>query len=553
MQDEGLSGMTRLRFALAQLNYMVGDIDGNVDKIIAAALRARDELRSDAVVFSELAVSGYPPDDLLLRDDFVLACRQGLERIRKAVCGIEVIIGFPERYEGRIYNSAAVLSDGQIKLIYRKHHLPNYGVFDEKRYFHPGDAPGLFVIKGVPVGLSVCEDIWHPGPVEHGVRAGARLMLNINASPFHIGKIAEREAAVHARIAKTEVPVLYANQVCGHDELVFDGASFVMNHHGEVVRRLPEFEEALEMAEFEWNGDRVTPLEGSVAPVDTESASIAKAVALAIRDYTHKNRFDGVVLGLSGGIDSSVVLTLAAEALGDDKVEAVMMPSRFTAQISLEDAKTLADNLGVSYRVIPIEPAFQSFLQLLEQEFSGRPWDVTEENIQARCRGIILMAISNKFGRLVLSTGNKSEMSVGYATLYGDMAGGFAPIKDVLKGKVYALAEYLNRDRERIPRRILTRPPSAELAPDQKDEDSLPPYSVLDAILEMYVEQDLSIDQIIKAGYDEATVIRVVAMVDMNEYKRRQAPPGVRITARAFGRDRRYPITNGFRPGRSLK
>ncbi len=542
--------MTRLRCALAQLNYTVGDIDGNVEKIIAAAKKARDELCADVVVFTELAVSGYPPDDLLLRQDFLSACRQGLERIRQSVSGIEVIAGYPEQYQGKVYNSAAVLSDGQIKLIYRKHHLPNYGVFDEKRYFHPGDAPGLFLLKGVPVGLSVCEDIWHPGPVEHCVRAGARLVININASPFHIGKISEREAAVHSRIAGTEVPVVYVNQICGHDELVFDGASFVMDHQGEVVSRLPEFEEAMDTTDFVWNGENVMPVKGPVDPVDDESASIAKAVVLAIRDYTRKNCFDGVVLGLSGGIDSSVVLTLATEALGPDQVEAVMMPSRFTADMSLEDAKALADNLGINYRVISIEPAFQSFLGLLEQEFSGRPWDVTEENIQARCRGIILMAISNKFGRLVLSTGNKSEMSVGYATLYGDMAGGFAPIKDVLKGKVYALAEYLNRGREVIPWRVITRPPSAELAPDQKDEDSLPPYSILDAILEMYVEQDRSITEIIDAGFEEAIVLRVVNMVDRNEYKRRQAPPGVRITKRAFGRDRRYPITNGFRPGK---
>ncbi len=541
--------MTRLRCALAQLNYMVGDIDGNVDKIVAAARRARDELGADAVVFTELAVSGYPPDDLLLRQDFLDACRRGLECIRRSVSGIEVVVGFPERCEGRIYNSAAVLRDGRIKLIYRKRHLPNYGVFDEKRYFQPGDAPGLFLLGGIPVGLSVCEDIWHPGPVEQCVRAGARLVINLNASPFHIGKVAEREAAVHARIAVAEVPVIYVNQICGHDELVFDGASFVMDRRGEVVSRLPEFEEAMDVVEFEWDGKKVTPVKGPVDPVDDESASIAKAVVLAIRDYTRKNRFDGVVLGLSGGIDSSVVLTLATEALGADQVEAVMMPSRFTAEMSLEDARALADNLGVKYRVIPIEPAFQSFLGLLEGEFSGRPWDVTEENIQARCRGIILMAISNKFGRLVLSTGNKSEMSVGYATLYGDMAGGFSPLKDVLKGKVYALAEYLNRGREVIPRRVITRPPSAELAPDQKDEDSLPPYSILDAILEMYVERDCSIGEMIDAGFEEHMVLRVVNMVDRNEYKRRQAPPGVRITRRAFGRDRRYPITNGFRPG----
>ena len=540
--------MIRLRFTLAQLNYLVGDIEGNVAKIIAAAERARDEFHADAVVFTELAISGYPPDDLLLRDDFVRACRMGLERIRQKVRGIEVVVGFPEKARGCLYNSAAVLRDGQIRLVYRKHHLPNYGVFDEKRYFHSGDMPGLFVLKGVPVGVSICEDIWHPGPVECSVRAGARLMLNINASPFHIRKVAEREAVVHARIVVTGVPVLYVNQVCNQDELVFDGASFVMNGDGRVVCRLPEFEQTLQTAEFDWDGEKVHAVPGEVAKVDDEITSIRKAIVLAIRDYTHKNGFNGVVIGLSGGIDSSVVLCLASEALGPENVEAVMMPSRFTSEISLEDAKTLAANLGVKYRVIPIEPAFQAFLQMLEDEFAGRPWDVTEENIQARCRGITLMAISNKFGRLVLSTGNKSETSVGYATLYGDMAGGYAPIKDVMKLKVYALAEQINREREVIPRRVLVRPPSAELAPGQKDEDSLPPYAILDPILEMYVEQDFSIEEIIATGFDEATVRRVVNMVDRNEYKRRQAPPGVRITPRAFGRDRRYPITNGFRP-----
>ncbi len=542
--------MIRLRFALAQLNYLVGDVDGNVAKIVAAAERARDTLRADAVIFSELAVSGYPPDDLLLRDDFIEACRRGLERIRQQVRGIEVVVGFPEKAHGRLYNSAAVLKDGQIRLIYRKRHLPNYGVFDEKRYFHAGDAPGLFVLKGVPVGVTICEDIWHPGPVESCVRAGARLVVNINASPFHVRKVAEREAVVHARIVATGVPVVYVNQVCNQDELVFDGASFVMNRDGRVVRRLPEFEQRLATADFHWDGEQVAAVPGEVAAVDDEITSIRKAIVLAIRDYTRKNGFNGAVLGLSGGIDSSVVLCLACEALGPDNVEAVMMPSRFTSEISLEDAKKLAENLGVAYRVIPIEPAFQSFLQMLEAEFAGRPWDVTEENIQARCRGVTLMAISNKFRRLVLSTGNKSEMSVGYATLYGDMAGGYAPIKDVMKLKVYALAEAINREREIIPARVLVRPPSAELAPGQKDEDSLPPYAVLDPILAMYVEQDFSIEEIVAAGFDEATVRRVVELVDRNEYKRRQAPPGVRISPRAFGRDRRYPITNGFRPGR---
>ncbi len=538
----------RLRLALAQLNYLVGDIEGNVAKIIATARHARDELKAHAVIFTELAISGYPPDDLLLRTDFIHACRQGLDRIRETVSGIEVIVGFPQQQDGRLYNAAAVLADGRIRLLYHKHELPNYGVFDEKRYFSPGESPGLCMLKGVPVGLSICEDIWHTGVVEQAVNAGARLILNLNASPFHIYKVAQREAAVHARIAATGVPAVYVNQICGQDELVFDGASFVMDPFGEVVLRAPEFEESVVMAEFDWDGENAKPCPGLLTPVEDESASIYKAIVLAIRDYTHKNHFRGAVLGLSGGIDSSVVLALAADALGPENVEAVMMPSRFTSNISLEDAKTLAENLGVKYSVIPIEPAFNAFLQMLKEEFAGKPWDVTEENIQARCRGITLMAISNKTGKLVLSTGNKSEMSVGYATLYGDMAGGYAPIKDVMKLKVYQLAETINAMRPVIPQRVLERPPSAELAPDQKDEDSLPPYGMLDPILELYVEQDRSIEEIIAAGFDRNIVERVVHMVDRNEYKRRQAPPGVRITPRAFGRDRRWPITHGFKP-----
>ena len=538
----------RLRLALAQLNYLVGDIEGNVAKIIATARHARDELKAHAVIFTELAISGYPPDDLLLRTDFIHACRQGLDRIRETVSGIEVIVGFPQQQDGRLYNAAAVLADGRIRLLYHKHELPNYGVFDEKRYFSPGESPGLCMLKGVPVGLSICEDIWHTGVVEQAVNAGARLVLNLNASPFHIHKVAQREAAVHARIAATGVPAVYVNQICGQDELVFDGASFVMDPFGEVVLRAPEFEESVVMAEFDWDGENAKPCPGLLTPVEDESASIYKAIVLAIRDYTHKNHFRGAVLGLSGGIDSSVVLALAADALGPENVEAVMMPSRFTSNISLEDAKTLAENLGVKYSVIPIEPAFNAFLQMLKEEFAGKPWDVTEENIQARCRGITLMAISNKTGKLVLSTGNKSEMSVGYATLYGDMAGGYAPIKDVMKLKVYQLAETINAMRPVIPQRVLERPPSAELAPDQKDEDSLPPYGMLDPILELYVEQDRSIEEIIAAGFDRNIVERVVHMVDRNEYKRRQAPPGVRITPRAFGRDRRWPITHGFKP-----
>ncbi|MGR8933899.1 MAG: NAD+ synthase [Gammaproteobacteria bacterium] len=532
-----------LKIALAQINLTVGAITANRDKIIATALRARERLGAEVCVFPELSITAYPPEDLLLRRDFIAAAAQAVHDIAAQTRGICVVLGFPEQSGGKLYNSAAVLNDGAIRTIYRKNALPNYGVFDEKRYFTAGTGPCVFTYKDMPLGITICEDVWQPGIVETTCRAGAKIIININASPFHADKIYEREAVVRERIQATGMPVVYVNQIGGQDELVFDGASFVMDGKGDVVFRAEEFSEQLSVVEF--GGGHPQP--GVIAPHYMQVASDYRALVLGIRDYVNKNGFKGALLGLSGGVDSALTLALAVDALGAEQVEAVLMPSRYTQQMSLDDAELEAQALGIRYHTIPIEPAVQAFNTLLAEVFAGSAKDVTEENIQARCRGIILMAISNKQGRLLLTTGNKSEMSVGYATLYGDMAGGFAPLKDVPKMLVYRLSQYRNAISPVIPERVLVRPPSAELAPDQKDEDSLPPYAQLDPILERYVEQDQSAEEIIAAGFSEEHVRRAINLVDKSEYKRRQSPPGIRITPRAFGRDRRYPITSGYR------
>ncbi|MCI0654217.1 MAG: NAD+ synthase [Methylococcaceae bacterium] len=537
----------KLGVAIAQLNLVVGDIDGNRDRILKAAETARDELLADVVVLPELSISGYPPEDLLLRPDFIAKCRSALDELAGKSQGICLVVGFPEKAGERLFNSAAVLGSGKIRAVYRKCQLPNYGVFDEKRYFAPGTEPCLFQIRGVHLALTICEDVWTVGAVERSSALGAQLILNLNASPFHARKIREREAVLRERIRTSRVPIVYVNLIGGQDELVFDGASFAIDARGEVFRRAPEFEESIELVEFRVEKS-LLPVPGRSAPEYAEVSSEYKALVLGIRDYVRKNGFQGALLGLSGGIDSALTLALAADALGSERVEVVLMPSRYTASMSNEDAAAEARLLGVQSHVIPIEPAVGAFTAMLEETFRGLPRDTTEENIQARCRGLVLMAISNKKRKLLLTTGNKSEMSVGYATLYGDMAGGFAPLKDVPKMLVYRLAEYRNSISEVIPRRVIERPPSAELAPNQVDQDSLPPYPVLDAILERYVERDRSIEEMIAEGFDSADVSRVVALVNNNEYKRRQAPPGVRITPRAFGRDRRYPMTSGFRP-----
>jgi NAD+ synthase (glutamine-hydrolysing) len=442
-----------------------------------------------------------------------------------------------------LFNAASLLREGAVVASYHKHHLPNYGVFDERRYFAAGDEACVVNICGTRVGITVCEDLWFPGPVERAAAAGAQVVVNLNASPFHLNKSDDRIEAARQRISTARVPLLYVNLVGGQDELLFDGESFVMDAAGHVTQRARAFEEGLHLVTLTPDGPVAVP---SFPPCGEEE-SVYRALVLAVRDYIGKNGFGGAVLGLSGGIDSALTLAVAVDAIGAERVEAVMMPSRYTAQMSLDDARAEAELLGARYSVIPIEPAFEAFRATLAQEFAGFAPDVTEENMQARCRGVLLMAISNKKHKIVLTTGNKSEMAVGYATLYGDMAGGFDVLKDVPKTLVFRVAAWRNGRSHVIPQRVIDRPPSAELAPDQKDTDSLPPYEVLDPILERYVERDESPEQIIEAGFDETTVWRVVRMVDRNEYKRRQAAPGPRVTRRAFGRDRRYPITNGFK------
>jgi NAD+ synthase (glutamine-hydrolysing) len=487
---------------------------------------------------------------LLLRPGFLKAAEAAVRRVAEQVRGIDVILGYPQRTPEGVYNAAGVLRDGGIAASYFKSELPNYGVFDERRYFIAGNEPCVVEINGVRVGLTLCEDIWFPGPAARAAEAGARLLLNLNASPFHIDKGREREAVLATRVREAGLPIVYVNLVGGQDELVFDGESFVMAADGNVCTRVPAFEEGLFSVDFSIAADgAIAPLPGAVAPLRTETESVYNALVLGVRDYVNKNGFPRAILGLSGGIDSALTLALAVDALGAARVEAVMMPSRYTHEMSLEDARAQAQKMGVEYHVQPIEAAFQAFLHTLKGEFAGLQPDITEENIQARCRGILLMAISNKKHGVVLTTGNKSEMAVGYATLYGDMAGGFDVLKDVPKTLVYRLAAYRNGIAPVIPQRVIDRPPSAELAPDQKDTDSLPPYDVLDGILEMYVERDACAEDIVAAGYDAKTVERVIAMVNRNEYKRRQSAPGVRITKRAFGRDRRYPITCGYLRG----
>ena len=534
----------QLRIAIAQLNFLVGDVPGNVARIKAAAIEARDRLSADVVLFPELALTGYPPEDLLLRSDVLQRVASGMQALQQ-IENIVLVVGYPEAAGELLYNSAAVIDNGAVKGVYRKCYLPNYSVFDEKRYFTAGSEACVVDIKGVPVALSICEDLWHNGVMARSAQEGARVMLNLNASPFHINKWHEREATMRRRLHEAAMPIVYCNLVGGQDELVFDGGSFVMDGAGDVVMRGEACVEALYAVDLD-TGASLRPLPGVVHEPLPDAASVYRTVVLGVRDYIEKNGFAGVVIGLSGGIDSALTLAIAVDAIGPDRVEAVRMPSRFTADMSLEDAEAEALALGVECHTIPIEPAFNAFLGMLEEEFAGKRWDTTEENIQARCRGIILMAISNKKRKIVLTTGNKSEMAVGYATLYGDMAGGYAPIKDVPKTLVYRLAHHRNSIAPVIPRRVLERPPSAELAADQKDTDSLPDYAVLDPILEMYVERDLSAEDIIAAGWGEAVVNRIIAMVNRNEYKRRQAPPGVRISRRAFGRDRRYPITSGY-------
>ncbi|MBX9607903.1 MAG: NAD+ synthase [Gammaproteobacteria bacterium] len=534
-----------LRLALAQADFCVGDITGNAEAIIDLAARARGA-GADVVVMPELAITGYPPEDLLFRPGLHARVAAAIARITREAQGIHVVFGYPEADGARLYNSCLVLRDGVRVANYRKQALPNYAVFDEKRWFTAGDAASVLDISGVRVGLSICEDIWTPATAAQARAAGAELILNINASPYHLRKAPERLAAVRAAVAAGGVPVAYVNTVGGQDELVFDGGSFALNADGALAAQASAFaSEMLLLDVRRENGGIVLDGPRHALP-DGDEAEVYAALVLGIRDYIRKNRFPGAVLGLSGGIDSALTLALAIDALGADQIMAVSMPSRYTAQMSIDDALEQARNQGCECHVVPIEGPVSAFGAALAPVLQGKEAGVTAENVQARSRGVILMAISNATGRMVLTTGNKSEMAVGYATLYGDMAGGFAPLKDIPKLLVYRLARWRNAQSPVIPERVIVREPSAELRPDQKDSDSLPPYEVLDPILEGYVEQDLTPHQVAAQGYDLATVKRVAQMVDRNEYKRRQAAPGVRIGARAFGRDRRFPITSRY-------
>jgi NAD+ synthase (glutamine-hydrolysing) len=542
--------MTTLNILMVQMNTLVGDFDGNTAKVIDAIAQAEREHDSPVVVFPELTLSGYPPEDLLLRPSIGVRVEQSLAAICAAMRGAAyAVIGYPWREGDALYNVAGVLHRGAIVAQYRKQCLPNYQVFDEKRYFTPGSEPCVVDIAGVAVGLSICEDIWEQAPALQAAAAGAQVLLNINSSPYHLGKRGERWDTVASRARQARIPIVYVNQVGGQDELVFDGGSFVVAADGTVAAAAPSFEEGAYWLQLDFEPDPVAIIGPTAPPPAQELEAIWQALVLGVRDYVNKNRFRGVVLGLSGGIDSALTLAVAVEALGPQRVEAIMMPFRYTSQMSVEDAAEQARLLGVTHKVISIEPVYEAFMASLSEEFAGTRVDTTEENLQARCRGVLLMSISNKKGLLVLTTGNKSEMAVGYSTLYGDMAGGFDVLKDVPKTLVFQLSRYRNSLAPCIPQRVIDRPPSAELAPDQKDQDSLPPYDVLDRILALYVEQDYSAEAIIATGMDREQVHKVLRLVDINEYKRRQAPIGVRITQRGFGRDRRYPITSGWRLG----
>ena len=546
-----------LSFCSAQLNLVVGDLSGNAQKIILAARQAY-AAGAQVLLTPELTICGYAAEDLFLRPAFQAACDEAVRAVAQATVdlpGLVLVLGHPQAHAntGLPHNAASVLRNGQMEQTYAKQMLPNDSVFDEQRYFSPGAQPCVFQVQGVQVGLLLCEDAWWPEPARATAAAGAQVLAVLNASPFHVGKPAEREQVLCQRAQETGLPVLYAHMVGGQDELVFDGHSFALNADGNVAGRAVGFQETLFYTQLQQTLAGGAHWQADIAPHASPEADLWHALVLAVRDYVGKNRFPGVLLGLSGGIDSALVLAIAVDALGADKVRTVMMPSPYTADISWIDARDMATRLGVRYDEIAIAPQFDSFRQALAGVLEGRAEDTTEENIQARIRGTLLMAMSNKFGSIVLTTGNKSEMATGYCTLYGDMAGGFAVIKDVLKTTVYALARWRNTHDpygtglNPIPERIITRPPSAELRPDQTDQDSLPAYEVLDAIVQRYMENNEPMAAIVQAGFAAADVERVTRLIQLNEYKRRQAPPGPRLTRRSFGKDWRYPITNRFR------
>ena len=537
----------KISVGIIQENPIVGDIRGNLELAKASIEHLSKDAVPDIFLFSEMFITGYPPEDLILRDDLLLEAYEAINTLSKEKPESFIVIGYPKKEGESVFNCAGVLRNSSIITEYKKQELPNYEVFDEKRYFEPGTSSGVFEVNGFRVGLSVCEDIWHEKVIKQLYEKKSDLVLNINASPFHLDKIKERRNLISRHSSYYSLPIVYANQVGGQDELVFDGTSMAMDSDGKQIIQLEKFKEDHKIINFIPQKDgSLKSDKQEIIPDDEELADVYKALVLGAKDYIKKNRFPGVLIGSSGGIDSALTAAIAADAVGPEKVRTFMMPFKFTSDMSVEDAYKLAKNLGIKHSVIPIGDIYDSFKKSLESEFEGLDPDITEENLQSRCRGVILMALSNKSGDLVLTTGNKSETAVGYSTLYGDTAGGFGVLKDVPKTLVYDLSKYRNTVSKVIPERIITRPPSAELAPDQQDSDSLPDYDTLDKIIELYVEQDKSKQEIEQSGIERSILDRVIRLIDFSEYKRRQAPLGVKITARGFGKDRRYPITNKF-------
>lgn len=547
--------MQSLRMALCQINPTVGDLSGNSEKIIHFYRKAIQQRQPDLVIFPECALPGYPPEDLVLSESFLRSNMQRIQIIAKEMKQSVALVGFVQYKNGKAFNSVAVIKDSKIVTVYSKHSLPNYSVFDEKRYFSAGQNAGIFKLKGIPIGCSICEDIWESNlkinPCLNQASRGAKILINISASPYHAGKFNDRLRLLRTRVRQTRCPIVYVNMVGGQDELIFDGRSIVLDRQGNLVALGKPFEEDLKVVEFEFADGRATFRVDARIETETQLKGIEeiyRALVLGTRDYVEKNGFKSVVIGLSGGIDSSLTACLAVNALGKERVVGVRMPSRYSSQHTFNDAKIMANNLGIKCLTIPIENVFKAYLKTLAPIFKGLKPNITEENLQSRIRGTILMALSNKFGHLVLTTGNKSEVSVGYCTLYGDTAGGFAVLKDVPKTIVYQLSQYINQKAVRpiIPRTVLVRPPTAELRPNQKDQDTLPPYDLLDKIIRHYVEEDKGFKALLRKGFKKAILSRVIWMIDANEYKRRQSPPGIKITPKSFGKDRRMPITNRF-------
>ena len=537
----------KISIGIVQENPIVGDIEGNLQLAINAIDKLSKQSSPDIFLFTEMFITGYPPEDLILRDDLLDASYEAVEKLCEVKPESFIVIGYPKKEGDSIFNCAGVLRNKSVITEYKKQELPNYEVFDEKRYFQPGKGPGIFEVNGLRVGLSVCEDIWHENVIKQLHEKKTDLILNINASPFHLDKIKERKVLISGHAINYSLPIVYANQVGGQDELVFDGTSMAMDGEGQQILQLEKFKEDYKIVNFTSDQEgKLSSEKREEIPEDKELEEVYKALVLGAKDYIQKNNFPGVLIGSSGGIDSALTAAIAADAIGPEKVRTFMLPFKFTSDMSVEDSEKLAVNLGIKHSVIPIGDIYESFADSLEDEFSGLEPDITEENLQSRCRGVILMALSNKSGELVLTTGNKSETAVGYSTLYGDTAGGFGVLKDVPKTLVYELSRYRNTISHVIPDRIIDRPPSAELAPDQQDSDSLPDYAILDKIIELYVEQDKSKAEIEASGIEKGMVDRVIRLIDLSEYKRRQAPLGVKITSRGFGKDRRYPITNKF-------